>query len=93
MDQKLISVAAAILVAAATGASAQTRGVTKTEVVLGTHSDLSGVAATYGVSSTNAMKMRFEEINEAGGIHGRKIRSIVEDQGTRCPRRCRPATS
>ena len=86
MGQKLMLMAAATLVAVATSASAQTRGVTKTEVVFGTHSDLSGVAATYGVSSTNAMKMRFEEINEAGGIHGRKIRSIVEDQAYQVPK-------
>ncbi len=86
MGHKLMSVAAAALIAIATGASAQTRGVTKTEVVLGTHSDLSGVAATYGVSSTNAMKMRFEEVNEAGGIHGRKIRAIIEDQAYQVPK-------
>src|SRR5262245_14884154 len=73
----LIAVAA---VAAMTAAlRAETRGVTATEVVLGTHTDLSGPAATYGVSSTNALKMRFDDANEKGGIHGRKIRLIVED--------------
>ena len=42
-------------------------------------------AATYGVSSSNGVKMRFDEVNEAGGIHGRKIKLIVEDQAaTRC---------
>ena len=70
MYPKLMMVAVAALAAVATEASAQTRGVTKTEIVLGMHTDLSGVAATYGVSSSNAVKMRFEEINEAGGING-----------------------
>jgi branched-chain amino acid transport system substrate-binding protein len=79
-------VATAILAAAATGASAQTRGISKTEITLGMHTDLSGVGATYGVSSSNAAKMRFEEINEAGGIHGRKIRLIVEDQSYQVPK-------
>ena len=65
-----MAAAAASLVAAA-GASAQTRGVTPTEVLFGMHTDLSGVAATYGVSSSNGVKMRFDEINEAGGINGR----------------------
>ena len=78
--------AAAALVAVATGASAQTRGVTKTEIVLGMHTDLSGVAATYGVSSSNAVKMRFDEINAAGGINGRKINVIIEDQGYQVPK-------
>jgi branched-chain amino acid transport system substrate-binding protein len=80
------TVAVAALAAVATQASAQTRGVTKTEIVLGMHTDLSGVAATYGVSSSNAVKMRFEEINAAGGIHGRKIQLIIEDQAYQVPK-------
>src|SRR6266699_3045485 len=56
-----LAIAAASLVAVA-GASAQTRGVTPTEVLLGMHTDLSGVAATYGVSSSNGVKMRFDEV-------------------------------
>ncbi|WP_178133683.1 ABC transporter substrate-binding protein [Vineibacter terrae] len=86
MGQKVVWVVAAALAAVATGASAQTRGVSKTEIVLGTHSDLSGVAATYGVSSSNAAKMRFDEINEAGGINGRKIRFLIEDNGYQVPK-------
>jgi branched-chain amino acid transport system substrate-binding protein len=50
------------------------------------HTDLSGVAATYGVSSSNAVKMRFDEINAAGGINGRKINLIIEDQGYQVPK-------
>ena len=86
MYPKLMMVAVAALAAVATEASAQTRGVTKTEIVLGMHTDLSGVAATYGVSSSNAVKMRFEEINEAGGINGRKIQLIIEDQAYQVPK-------
>jgi branched-chain amino acid transport system substrate-binding protein len=80
-----LAMAAASLVAAA-GASAQTRGVTPTEVLFGMHTDLSGVAATYGVSSSNGVKMRFDEVNEAGGVNGRKIRVIIEDQGYQVPK-------
>ena len=51
-----------VLIAALAGvALAQTRGVTPTEIVLGMHTDLSGPAATYGVSSSNAVKMRFDD--------------------------------
>src|SRR6266511_2263645 len=67
-------------------ALAQTRGVTKTEIVLGMHTDLSGPAATYGVSSSNAVKMRFDEANEKGGVRGRKIKLIVEDTQYQVPR-------
>src|SRR5437899_3080861 len=73
-------------VAVAAVALAQTRGVTKSEIVLGMHTDLSGPAATYGVSSSNAVKMRFDDVNGAGGIHGRKIRLIVEDTQYQVPR-------
>src|SRR5215510_14378290 len=80
-----LALAAAALLPMA-DASAQTRGVTATEIVLGMHTDLSGVAATYGVSSSNAVKMRFDEINDAGGVNGRKIKLIVEDQGYQVPK-------
>jgi branched-chain amino acid transport system substrate-binding protein len=80
-----MAIAAAASLATA-GASAQTRGVTSTEILLGMHTDLSGVAATYGVSSSNGVKMRFDEVNEAGGVNGRKIKVIIEDQGYQVPK-------
>ncbi|HXW48740.1 MAG TPA: ABC transporter substrate-binding protein [Xanthobacteraceae bacterium] len=86
MNWKLTITAAAALAATATQASAETRGVTNAEITLGMHTDLSGVAATYGVSSANGVKMRFDEINAAGGINGRKINIIIEDQAYQVPK-------
>ena len=80
-----MAIAVAVL-ATAPGAFAQQRGVTPTEVTFGMHTDLSGVAATYGVSSSNGVKMRFDEVNTAGGIAGRKLKVIVEDQGYQVPK-------
>src|SRR3954468_7415566 len=60
-------------------ATAATRGVTDTEIIIGTMTDLSGVTAVQGVNNANAMRMAFDEVNERGGIHGRKIKWIVED--------------
>ncbi len=80
----LVTVAASVALAA--GAMAQQRGVTATEVTFGMPTDLSGPAATYGVSSSNGVKMRFEEANEQGGINGRKLKVIVEDQGYQVPK-------
>jgi branched-chain amino acid transport system substrate-binding protein len=66
-------------------ASAQTKvtneGVSPTEIVIGTHQDLSGPIKFWGVPVSNGMKMAVEEINAAGGINGRKLRLIVEDSG------------
>ena len=73
-------------IAMASGAMAQTRGVTATEVTFGMPTDLSGPAATYGVSSANAVRMRFDEVNEAGGIFGRKINIIIEDHAYQVPK-------
>jgi branched-chain amino acid transport system substrate-binding protein len=85
--KKILGTTVLIAALALTGvALAQTRGVTPTEIVLGMHTDLSGPAATYGVSSSNAVKMRFDEVNDKGGIHGRKIKLIVEDTQYQVPR-------
>src|SRR6266498_757616 len=77
---------AVALAAVAAAQKAEPRGVTKSEIVLGMHTDLSGPAATYGVSSSNAVKMRFDDLNAAGGVNGRKIKLIVEDTQYQVPR-------
>src|SRR5262249_42638123 len=74
------------VLAVASWVGADTRGVSKGEIILGMHTDLSGPAATYGVSSSNAVKMRFDDLNGAGGIHGRKIKLFVEDTQYQVPR-------
>src|SRR5260370_7588459 len=63
----------------------ESRGVSKTEIVLGMHTDLSGPAATYGVSSSNAVKMRFDDVNDKGGIHGRKTPLLADDPHSHLP--------
>lgn len=57
-------------------------GVTDTEIVLGTHIDLSGPVAAGMPMLRNAMQMRLDEANAAGGVNGRKFRLIVEDNGS-----------
>ncbi|SEM88855.1 ABC transporter substrate-binding protein [Bradyrhizobium sp. OK095] len=66
-------------------ASAQTKvtneGISVNEIVIGTHQDLSGPIKVWGVPVSNGMKMAVEEINATGGIQGRKIKMILEDNG------------
>ena len=77
----------AALIAATTGyAAGPVRGVTDTEIIVGTMTDLSGVAAVQGVNNSNAVRLAFDEVNAKGGIHGRKIRYIVEDHQYQVPR-------
>ena len=54
-------------------------GISPTELVIGTHQDLSGPIKVWGIPVSNGMKMAVEEINAAGGINGRKLRMILED--------------
>lgn len=64
---------------------ADTRGVSDDEIVVGTHTALSGPVAGWGTDATQGSRLRFEEANDKGGIHGRKIRYIVEDSQYRVP--------
>ena len=54
-------------------------GVTDNEIVVGSHQDLSGPIAGWGTQVKMGLEMRAREINEAGGIHGRKLRLVIED--------------
>ena len=73
--------AAAALALASTGALAQNsnQGVSKTEITLGSIQDLSGPIAGFGKQVRLGMMLRVDEVNEQGGIHGRKIVLKVED--------------
>lgn len=84
MKALLAGVSGAALVASV-GASAQTRGVTDTEIVIGSHTALTGPVAPWGTGSVTGARMAFAEANEKG-IHGRKIKFIVEDHGYQVPR-------
>ena len=63
------------------GARAEQQGVTKDEIVVGSIQDLSGPIAGFGKQVRQGMLLRVDEINEQGGINGRKLRLIVEDSG------------
>ncbi|MFO1301033.1 MAG: ABC transporter substrate-binding protein [Burkholderiaceae bacterium] len=62
-------------------ALAQSQGVTKDEIVIGSIQDLSGPLAGFGKQDRLGMMLRVDEVNEQGGINGRKLRLIVEDSG------------
>lgn len=61
--------------------AAANQGVSKGEIVIGSLQDLSGPIAVLGKPIVNGMTLRVEQANAAGGIHGRKLRLVVEDTG------------
>ena len=81
-NKNLILIFAALLLAAC-GQEDEggVRGVSATEIVLGTHQDLSGPLVAWGEGVRNGSIMGVEEINAKGGIHGRRLRLVVEDNG------------
>lgn len=76
-----LSLIAAAMVLAAGSASAQTQGVTKNEIVIGSIQDLSGPLAGFGKQVRLGMMLRVDEVNEQGGINGRKVKLLIEDSG------------
>jgi branched-chain amino acid transport system substrate-binding protein len=87
--KKLIGLAAMALAACGGGEQATEntgpRGVTADKIVIGSHTDLSGGLAIWGVPMTNGQRMRYAEANAAGGVHGRQIELIVEDSQYQMP--------
>jgi branched-chain amino acid transport system substrate-binding protein len=49
------------------------------EILIGEYGSLTGGIATFGISTKNGSELAFEEINAAGGLLGRKVRLITED--------------
>ncbi len=52
------------------------------EYLIGEYGSLTGSTATFGLSTNKGIKMAFDEINEKGGVKGKKIKLItLDDQG------------
>src|SRR6185503_10406910 len=62
-------------------ALAQTQGVSKGEIVIGTMQDLSGPIVAFSKQLVTGRNMRVDEQNALGGINGRKLKLVVEDHG------------
>ncbi|MFA4911465.1 MAG: ABC transporter substrate-binding protein [Desulfobacteria bacterium] len=61
------------------GYAGNVRGVTKDTIKIGVIMDQTGVIAQGGVPMVNGVKTYFRHINDQGGINGRKLKVIVED--------------
>src|SRR3954470_10163016 len=87
--RKRLAGAAALFAAAITvsAATAQAPGVTADTIKIGTFGALTGPGYLYGKLPMNGVEVVFEEVNKAGGIHGRKLQLVREDD------RCEPAAA
>ena len=75
------ALALCVAVAALALPAAAQQGVTDTEIVIGDILPLTGPPALLGVAHNIGVKMAVAEANAAGGINGRKLRLISEDDG------------
>lgn len=92
MANRLCKYALPAMVLLSSGAAiAAQQGISDDTIKIGQFSDLSGPAAIWGVGTTYGSRMRFEEVNESGGIHGRKIEFVVEDAQYQVPMSVRAA--
>ncbi len=49
------------------------------ELLVGVYGSLTGTTATFGISTRDGIAMATDEANQAGGVFGKKIRLIIED--------------
>lgn len=49
------------------------------EILIGEYGSLTGSTATFGISTKNGIEMAVDEVNAAGGLLGRPVRIILED--------------
>ena len=62
-------------------AMADEQGVTADTIKIGTFGPLTGANYAFGRLTMNGMEVLFDEVNAAGGIHGRKLQLVrVDDQ-------------
>ncbi len=83
---RLIGITALLPLLALTPArAADVPGVTDTEITIGTFGALAGPGYLYGRLAMNGVQAVFDQVNQAGGVNGRKLTLVREDD------RCDPA--
>ena len=69
-------IAGSLLTAALTGCGGEKSA---DSIKVGADLEMTGGSATYGISSKNAIELAFKEINEKGGVNGKKLELVVAD--------------
>src|SRR6185312_4249341 len=60
----------------------QTQGVSASEILIGAFGPLTGPSAWIGLGARDGLTLALNEINEHGGVNGRKLRMIFEGAQT-----------
>ena len=78
--------ALAAFAAAMAGAQAQPSGINANRILIGQSAPLTGINAELGNDIRNGALAYFRKVNEAGGVHGRKIELVSLDDDNKVPR-------
>ena len=70
---------AMLCLAAVAGLSCSRQSDDTNEIVIGEYGSLTGTTATFGTSTKNGIDLAIDEINEKGGVLGKQLRVVVED--------------
>jgi len=76
---RFAALAAALAIGAAADAFGNEPGVTADSIRIGSFGALTGAGYLYGKLPMNGVEVVFDEVNAAGGIHGRKLQLVRED--------------
>jgi branched-chain amino acid transport system substrate-binding protein len=76
----LVSIAIAALLPSVAPALAE-EGVTSDTILIGAYGPLTGPASALGLGARAGMALAVKEVNDSGGINGRKLQVIFEDDG------------
>ena len=79
MSMKRVSWISAVIIGMLAGLLLFSCAKKEDAVVLGEFGSLTGVTATFGKSTQRGIEMALEEVNKAGGIEGKPVRIVVED--------------
>src|SRR5262249_60371505 len=73
------ALAAALLIAGGVQATAAEPGLSADSIKVGSFGALTGPGYLYGKLPMNGVEVVFDDVNAAGGIHGRKLELVRED--------------
>jgi branched-chain amino acid transport system substrate-binding protein len=76
---KLKTIVITILLASTLGAGSCQTGPVDDKVRIGLLMSMTGDTANFGISSSNAIRMAADEVNRAGGINGKQIELLLQD--------------
>ncbi len=76
---RLVTTTIALALCALVDGCAHSSGTASDEISVGHYASLTGSEATFGQSTDNGIRLAIEAVNQAGGIHGKKIRLITYD--------------